>query len=405
MFNQLTEASKLAQKIRIQTVADFILKNELNISKEMSVLVAEQYMFREKLQSKVPEWFQNTGVLGPKKVSIEQSSSEFTAKIKASFFKGKSGIDLTGGMGVDTYFLARSFDRFIYNEANRELAEIVAFNFEKLGVKNVTFKNSDAAELFAQLNEHFDLIYLDPARRDKDNKKVILIEDCEPDLISLKDALLSQCEWLMVKYSPLLDIKKAIRSLQNVDKIKVISEKNEVKELVFILGKAKNEDPEIECINGLSSGGTESFTFTFQEETDAFVKYSGPLSYLYEPNASIMKGGAFKSVAHRFGLQKLSPNSHLYTSGEPIEDFPGRTFVIESTGNFDKKQILAKIKTGKANISTRNFPLKPEEIKSKTGLKDGGDDYLFFTQDNNNKKLVLFCKKYPVQGHSPLPGL
>ncbi len=393
MLEQLKKAAELSLGITIRSVSDFILKNELNLDKDMAVLVAEQYFFRQKLAAKIPGWVKYPAILGPPKVSLEQGSSQFTAEFKASLHSGTSAIDLTGGMGVDSYFLSAAFEHFHYNERNPDLALLTEYNFSAMGKTNVTFSTKEAESLLNEKKEKFDLIYMDPARRDNENRKMVGIQDCEPDLSKLKDILLNRCDHLMVKYSPLLDIKSALKLLGNVINVFILAEKNEVKELLLILKENFTGEPEIECVNAVGRGMTQRFKFSFAEESSASVNYGYDGVFLFEPNAAIMKAGAFRSVGARFGITKLSPNSHLYTAESLIEDFPGRIFRISAYCRFDKKEIHSHLKEKKANISVRNFPLKPDEIKVRLGLKDGGETYLFFTQDSENKKRVVICEK------------
>ena len=200
----------------------------------------------------------------------------------------------------------------------------------------------------------------------------------------------------MVKFSPMLDIKLAIEQIQNISEVHIVALENEVKELLFVSNSKKlsiNDKINIHCINFTSNNRKQVFEFNYKNEEKNIVKYSQPNTYIYEPNAAILKAGAFKSISAQYDLAKLAPNSHLYTSDKLIENFAGRSFICESECKFDKKEILSKLPTPKANISTRNFPMKPEEIKKKLGLQDGGEYYLFATENNEKQKIVLICRK------------
>jgi hypothetical protein len=196
----------------------------------------------------------------------------------------------------------------------------------------------------------------------------------------------------MVKFSPMLDIKLALEQLKNIYQAHIVAVENEVKELLF-LSKNESKSAKIICVNFLSNNNQQIFEFEYQNEENLSINYSKPSNYIYEPNAAILKAGAFKSIANQFKVNKLAPNSHLYTSEEMVESFPGRSFICEAVCKFDKKEILSNLPNQKANISTRNFPLKPEEIKKKLGLQDGGDYYLFATENLEKQKIVLICKK------------
>lgn len=386
LYKHLIEQHK---EVDIQT---FILKNPLKLNSDDLRFVIEQINARQKAKNKNPTWCKNPEILFPPALSVEQSSSEITANYKASLVSGKTLIDLTGGMGIDTFAFAHQFETVIYAEQKDELVEATKYNFEKLGIENVDFLNEDSVEYLAKTNKSFDWIYIDPARRDQTQKKVFKIEDCEPNLLKIKDLLLTKSNNILVKYSPLLDIKLAIEHLQNISEVHVIALENEVKELLFVIQKGYLNIPKIKTIN-LTSKKNQFFEFDFETEQKTNINYAKPQQFIYEPNASILKAGAFKSVSKVYNIAKLAPSSHLYTSNELVQDFAGRTFKCEDVCKFDKKEILSYLPDNQGNISTRNFPMKPEEIKKKFGIKDGGDTYLFFTEDFEKKKIVLICKK------------
>ncbi|ADQ16922.1 hypothetical protein Lbys_1202 [Leadbetterella byssophila DSM 17132] len=363
---------------------EFSLKFSGKLGPELLRQVARQIHYQKILQHKVPSWGENT--IAPPSLNIEQSSSESTAKFKASLLNGNKGIDLSGGMGVDSYFLSENCELFIHNEPNTELSKIVQYNFSILGRKNVKFTQKKAEELPL---EEADFIYLDPSRRDADLKKVFLPEDCSPNLPQLRERLLQFTPVILVKYAPMLDIKKAIKDLETVSEIWVLADKNEVKELIFKIERKVTSAPLIHAVNL----GQSPFTFTFEEESNAAIPYARPKKYLYEPNAAIMKSGAFQTVAMKYNLGKLAKNSHLYTSDEYISDFPGRVLEIEEVTNFDKKRLKNRFSNQKVHVIVRNFPEKPEEIKKKMGWKDGGEHFVYFTTLENLQKTCIITKK------------
>jgi 16S rRNA G966 N2-methylase RsmD len=366
-----------------------VLKNPLKLDSNLLKLVVNQAVFNQTLGSKVPDWNNGKDLIAPPKISLEQCSSQSTAKYKANRINGDIGVDLTGGLGVDSYFFSKKFKDFTHNEINQNLSNVVKHNFEKLGIKNVKFTNIEAEKF--EIGESVDFVYLDPARRDTVNRKMVSLKDCLPNLLEIKDLILSKAKILMVKYSPMLDIKDSILLLKTVDEVLILSEKNEVKELVFILKKELNTEPLITCVNLLS--GQTPFAFRYSHESSVNLAFRDPEGYLYEPNASIMKAGAFRSIAEAYKISKIAANSHLYSSSECILDFPGRIFEIEEVVDFDKKQIKKLLKSDKANIAVRNFPYSTEEIKKQLGLKDGGDKYIFFSENHKKKKIVLICNK------------
>jgi 16S rRNA G966 N2-methylase RsmD len=387
------EAAKIAAQHKGYNHTEFALKNPLNLEKELLLLVSNQLLFLEKLPNKMPQWEVFTGLLAPSRVSFEQSSSEFTGNFKRSILNGKKGIDLTGGFGIDSFHLSQNLDSFLYIEQNTELSEVVDYNFKLLGLKNIEIKNTTAEEFLSSSTGKFDFVFLDPARRNDQNKKMVGIEDCQPNLLEIKDQLLSISPVILVKYSPLLDLSISIHQLKNIHKIFILAEKNEVKEVLFLIKNNEEFNPEIECINLNSKNIVERFNYYYEEEKTAISNLSEPKAFLYEPNAAILKAGAFKQIGTKLNLNKLGVHSHLYTFDAELEDFPGRSFKIIKVMNFDKKKITEALSEGKANITCRNFPLKPEEIRKKIGIKDGGDQYLFFTEDKNKQKVVILCDK------------
>ncbi len=384
----MTKAEEIASQLNKIEPKEFVLKNPLKLDSDLLKLVVNQAIFNQTLAHKIPEW-QNKNLLAPAKISLEQCSSQITAEYKAQKMVGELGIDLTGGLGVDSYFFAKKFKQFVHNEINQNLSQLVAKNFDSLSVQNVNFKNHKAEEF--EFSSQADFIYLDPARRDSANRKMVSLKDCQPNLLEIKDRLLQNTKLVMVKYSPMLDIKDTIALLQHVKEVIILAEKNEVKELVFVLTNNPCPDPLISCVNL----GTvhDDLVFKYTDENGIQLRYSEPYGYLYEPNAAIMKAGAFKSVAIKYGLHKIAANSHLYSSEVLKNDFPGRIFKIKNVLDFDKKLLNKVLETKKANVSTRNFPLSPDEIKKQLGLKDGGEDYLFFSENHNKKKIVLICTK------------
>ncbi|OEK03869.1 hypothetical protein BFP97_13950 [Roseivirga sp. 4D4] len=357
--------------------------------------IVEQIQSKRKAKTKLQSWFEVEGIIYPPLLSMEQCSSEMTAKYKASLVpEGSSMADFTGGFGVDFAFLSQRFERSTYIERQSGLVELAKYNFEKLGLSGIELHHGESRELLSAQNT-YDLIYLDPARRGGHNEKVVKLEDCEPDILELLPKLLAKAKRVILKTSPLLDIKGAITQLGCVEEVHVVSVSNEVKELVFILNKEATDEPKIHCIN-LRSKGNESFQFTFDEEEREVIGQAEVESYLYEPNTSILKAGAFKSVGTRYGLSKLHANSHLYTSPEQVSDFPGRAFKVVDSISLNRKVLKRYFPTMKANITVRNFPMTVAQIRKKSGLKEGGDLYLFGTTDLTGKRLLL-CEKVDTE--------
>lgn len=390
--------SRLQDYISRPGIQDFILEHENDdvqklLLKQRHVLgvpaewIAQQLMARRKAKFKLPTWYTTTGIIFPHSLGLEQASSEVTAKFKSRLLHGTGfGADLTGGLGIDSFFLSQQTRLLDYVEPNADLLEIARHNHTVLGAKNITHHHATAQEFLSHARQ-FDFIYLDPSRR-KSSKKVYRFSDCEPNATRLMDQLFQKAPVVMIKASPLLDLHQADLELGNVKKIIVLAVENECRELLFLLSPHSPGEPEINAVNLERDGQVrDSCSFTWAEERKAKADFSEPLAFLYEPNAAIMKAGAFKWVSQRFEVKKLSLNSHLYTSGH-LQDFPGRAFrVIEKT-KFDKR-LKDHFADGYVNILTRNYPLSVEEIKKKTGLKEGGDQYLIATQSENEKHVVI----------------
>ncbi|GAB6012620.1 THUMP-like domain-containing protein [Viscerimonas tarda] len=348
---------------------------------------------RQIAREKIPSWYNNEQLVYPPHISMEQCSSEKTAKYKASLCKGKRLVDLTGGLGVDFYFMSRQFDESIYVEKQTGLSKLAEHNFAVSGLKNTTIVNADA-QLYLNQMPAADTIYIDPARRNTQGRKTVLIEDCTPNLIEIEALLDEKSARTIIKLSPMLDIALALKKLSNIAEVHIISCANECKELLLIKDRNKESATSLfRCVNILADKA-QCFSFNQEEEEKAQPAYTTTTgNYLYEPNASILKAGAYKSVATRYQLLKLHPNSHLYTSGNLVEDFPGRCFRIQEVMDFNKKSIKDLASRAKANITTRNFPLSVDEIRKKTTLKDGGELYIFATTLANDKKILVLCEK------------
>jgi len=347
----------------------------------------QQIESRRKIKTKLPTWYKNERLYYPPKLNLEQTSSELTAKYKASLISGNSLADITGGFGVDSYYFSEKFKTVEYFEINEELSKIARHNFNILGKSNIKcFMNSG---LDAIWNKKYDFIYADPSRRHDKKGKVYLLADCEPSIPENIHQLLAQCEVLMLKTSPMLDISAGLVELSRVYQIHVVAVNNEVKELVWLLKKDWDEQPEIFAIN-LKKDATE--TFNFKWRTLAETSYGAPLKYLYEPNAAILKSGAFSLPSEEFRVDKLHKHSHLYTS-TTLQDFPGRRFLIEQVVSYSKSEIRKNINFKTANITTRNFPESVASLRKKWKIGEGGNRYLFFTTIENQKKVVIICSK------------
>ncbi|HNP06725.1 MAG TPA: class I SAM-dependent methyltransferase [Cyclobacteriaceae bacterium] len=354
-----------------------------------STEIAQQIVGRRKARTKLPLYYSTKNIIYPPKLNLEQCSSDKTAQFKASIRSGKLAADLTGGFGIDSYFLSKNFKKVIYIEHNEALLQIAKHNHNMLDSSDI-YHQCTTAESFLNINkDHFDLLYIDPSRRSNTNQKVFKFSECSPDVVSLLPALVKTSKSVLIKASPLIDIKQGLTELGYVAKVFVVGFDNECKEVLFLIGDHTKE-PIVEVVD-LSEGNpkSEHFTFSLSEEKQSTVSYDEPLGYLYEPTAMMLKAGAFKLVAKRFDLRKLSPNTHLYTTDKIIPNFPGRIFKIECFLKSDSKSVHKVVKDGQANIISRNYPLSPSQLKKKLKLKDGGDQFVIAFSGRDKKYLVL----------------
>jgi 16S rRNA G966 N2-methylase RsmD len=352
--------------------------------------IIDQIEAKKRCKTKLPQWYTTKNIYYPNKLNIEQTSSETTAQYKANLISGENLIDITGGLGVDTYCFSKHFNSVIHCEINSEVSRIAEHNFKTLKASNIICFNENGIEALKRMDKPFDLVYVDPSRRDDTKSKVFLLSDCTPNVKTFQGLFLKYAKHVLIKTSPLLDIKATKSDLQNVKEVHVVAINNEVKELLWLLERDFQGNVLVKTIN-FSNSGNQQFHFNYKEEQTSKAHYSLPLAYLYEPNAAILKAGAFNTISSKLDIAKLHKHSHLYTSSELV-DFPGRRFKIKKSIAYNKK-LLAKENIAKANVSARNFPLKVVDIRKKLKLKDGGDTYLFFTTDASDKKIILICKK------------
>lgn len=351
--------------------------------------LAQQINGKQKSRKKLPLWHAARGIYYPKALHLEQASSEVTARYKAGLVSGTHLLDLTGGMGIDTYYFSRRFKEVTYCEKDLALAEIAEHNFKVLKAENIAVFHGDGMACLEN-SGRVDCIYIDPSRRDSLKNRVFVLADCEPPVPEILPLLQGKSNKILLKAAPLLDISAALNELEYVSEIHVVAVQNEVKELLFIMEQGFRGETQCITVN-LKAKGDEVYTFLPSEEKMARPAYGLVPQYLYQPNAAIMKAGAFKGVGRDYGLVKLHRNSHLYTS-EKLIDFPGRRYKITAVHPY-KKSALKKRGYSSANIATRNFPIRAKELYQRMKIKPGGATYLFFTTDNTDKKIVIECTK------------
>ncbi|MDO9261831.1 MAG: class I SAM-dependent methyltransferase [Flavobacteriaceae bacterium] len=349
-----------------------------------------QIISKNKCHEKLPTWFATSYIYYPPKLNIEQTSSEKTAQYKASLINGNAIIDLTGGWGVDCFYFSTSFKQVTHCEIDTELSAIAAYNFKQLQATTINCINADGISYLQKSAEKFDWIYIDPSRRDEIKGKVFRLADCLPNVPKHLSVIFEHTNQVLIKTAPLLDISIAIHELQFVKEIHIVAIDNEVKEILFILMKNNTNAIAVKTINILN---TTSQTFNFVwDDTKRVVQFSTPLKYLYEPNKSILKSACFNLLADEFKLFKIAQNTHLYTSTNLI-DFPGTTYEVLEQIPYHAQKLKAALPYLQANIKIRNFPDAINTIKKKLQLKDGGNFYVFFTTNKEEKLTVLVSKK------------
>lgn len=354
--------------------------------------LAQQLDGWQRSKRKLPLWQETPGIYFPPKLSLEQASSALTAQYKAELITiGSKVIDVTGGFGIDAYYLSSRASDVTHCERQPELSAIAAHNAKVLGTENLIFYTGDGINyVLSKQNDSYDYLYIDPARR-LNQQKVFLLNDCDPNIVALQAELLEKVPNIIVKSAPLLDISAALAQLSHTKAIHVISVANECKELLFVLERGYTATPTIIAGAISASGAVDTFSFHPEEEQTAMAETSRPLAYLYEPDAALLKSGAYKLIAVRYGMRKLHQHTHLYTSDTYIPHFMGRSFKIdqvESYGDFKKRK--GPIQGG---VTTRNFPLKADVIRKKHRILESDKHYFFFTTDNDNHLIVINVSK------------
>ncbi len=358
------------------------------------LMILNQIAAKTKAKEKLPTFFNDDNIIYPSKISVEQTSSEKTAKYKSEIVFGEFLIDLTGGFGVDDLYFSKKIKNIIHCEINNELSKIVSHNFECLNIKNISCLNGDSKDILKTFEifskQVFDWIYIDPSRRNDAKGKVFMLKDCLPNVPENLSFYFKYSNNILIKTAPILDISAGLLELSNVKTIHIVAVENEVKELLWIIEKGFVGQIEIKTIN-ITKNNQEKFDFEWNKKQQKPI-YGMPKKYLFEPNASIMKSGGFDELALQFGLDKLHNFSHLYTSDKKIV-FSGRVFEIDICIPYNKIEMKKHFESQKANITTRNFPENVEEIRKKFKIKDGGNRYCFFTTNANDEKIVLICTK------------
>ena len=359
--------------------------------------VVAQITARRQIKEKLPTWYQQEQLLFPAKIAAEQCSSEQTALYKQQLVtEGDTLCDLTGGLGIDSYYFSRRVKQVYYIERFPSYCEVARANMATLGVRNVVVLEGDSTQWLDQLPA-IDVFYVDPARRGEGNKRMFALSDCEPDLTQLLPRLLAKAPRVIAKLSPMADLRQTLALLPTTQAIHILSVKNECKELLFVIGREPRESAvPIHCVHLTKQAASdECFVCSLEAEQQAASHLATTLRrYLYEPNASVLKAGAFKQVACQFPVEKLQVSSHLYTSDHYLDRFPGRRFEVDEVIPFHSKSCKQLAgQSLQANVTTRNFPLTVEALRKKCRIREGGDIYLFATTGPKEEKLLIRTHK------------
>jgi len=352
--------------------------------------LVQQIQGKKVAATKFPFLLDHKTFIYPPKVSLEQASSERIANYKAGLVEGNSFVDLTGGMGIDSYLLGRKFQECHYVEPNKDLFESTISNFFTLDYNQCTGTNSTAEEFLKNNKKQFDWVYLDPSRRIEGNRKTS-ITNYEPNIVALKAQLLSAGKNVLIKLSPMQDISECISVLEHVEFIWVISIKNDVKELLLQLGKNKNYNPKITVVD------LDKQSINYQAQyLDRIVNIECGTTkkYIYQPAAALVKSELHNRNADSLGLQKLHPNTQLYTSDNLVQSYVGRIFEVNAIVSSNIKELRKHLPDMKANVIAKNYPLSPQQLISKLKIKGGGDDYLIAFTDLSSKKILTVCNRF-----------
>ncbi len=348
--------------------------------------LATQIAAKKKSERKLPTWFNTKNIYYPPVLSIEQTSSEITAKYKSKLAKGNALIDITGGFGIDSYYFSQKVKTITHCEINPELSAIAQHNAQTLHATNIEFKAEDGITYIQKSDTIFDTVYVDPARR-AEKGKVFMLKDCTPDVAGNLDTLLEKSSRIIIKTAPLLDISAGLSELKLVSEIHIVSVRNECKELLWVIDKGCENDTKIRAVT-LNNEIEKEFSF-YRSSSNASVRFVDHLNigeYLYEPDAALLKSGAFNLIGTTYGLLKLHPQTQLFINAGIKTAFPGRIFKIESmlnTGELKKEVNL------RGNVIVRNYPAKPEDLVKKYKIKPDQDQFLIFTKIANGENVIL----------------
>jgi 16S rRNA G966 N2-methylase RsmD len=369
------------------SIPDLVLKGSPFEFIDINLLV-NQIVGKKKARKKLPTWFKSDQIIYPPKLNLEQTSSEITASHKSKFIDGSTMIDLTGGFGVDDYYFSNKVEKLIYSELNTSLFEIAKHNFNVFGINNIKCYNQDSIMLLEKANEKFDWIYVDPSRRNK-NQKVFLLKDSLPNLLEFQKLLRKKSHKMMIKTSPMYDIEMGYKELSGIQELHIVSVKNEVKELLWIIDWRSTNSRVIKLYNYNSDKEYSYIKSKGRYLNNSQVKISNCQEYLYEFNSSIMKSGIYDQLAVKYHLFKLECNTNLYTSKELIKSFPGKIYKVNCVNPINFKGLKKEYKNKPINVICKNLKLTTSAIQKKLGFKTGTDlDYLIFAKTTEGNRVI-----------------
>lgn len=379
---------------RLDDVATLALRGSVSADVDMPFALS-QIEGWQTARRKLPSWATCQGVVYPPRLSMEQCSSEQSARYKVSIVSrlqrdGQCGVDrmvdLTGGFGVDFSFISPLFSEKVYVERQEQLCRVADNNMPRLGISNVFVVNADAT-VYLPTMPQASLIYLDPARRDQSGRRTYSIADCQPDVSALAPLLLQKAGCVLVKLSPMLDWHEAVREVPSVAEVHIVAVAGEVKELLLVLLRGYESAPKLYCAD-------DAGVVNPVEGVPASGCATGPFSHLYEPNTALMKSGCFGWIASTYGVRPISANSHLFVSTRQVPHFPGRRFMVEAVSSLSKADIKRALgSVGHANVAVRNFPMTAAQLRRRLRLSDGGDVYIFGTTTADGRHVVIVCRK------------
>jgi 16S rRNA G966 N2-methylase RsmD len=388
-FEELTkpEVSRFIEKNINKSIPDLILKGSPFEHIDIRDIV-NQIIGKKKAKKKLPRWYKNEKVVYPQKLNLEQTSSEITALHKSKLVSGQNLLDMTGGFGIDSYYFSKKVNTLIYTELNPELCRIVKHNIKVFKVDNFEITNEDSIDLLQKNTQVYNWIYIDPSRRNE-NTKVFQLKDSLPNIIDHLKVIEEKSEKLMLKTSPMYDLDMGYKELKGVKEVHIISVKNEVKELLWIIDWRKQNSKTIKIYNYQTKKKYSFISIDENKEQLARIELSKCSQYLYELDSGIMKSGLNDIIGMRYKLKKLELHTNLYTSEKRILSIPGKIYKVKTIESINFKKIRKVIKSNQVNLISKNFQLSTDELQKKLKCVIGSkSDYLIFAKTIEGNRVI-----------------